>query len=111
MKTRYIGLSEAFLRGNKPQSVGEILAKLAKKTGLGKQLEQAQIWEHWPEIAGASLHIHGRPQSVRDKTLTIEVDSTVWMNKYAYFKWEILKRINRLAGKELISDVFFVLSE
>jgi len=33
------------------------------------------------------------------------------MNKYAYFKWEILKRINRLVGKELISDVFFVLSE
>ena len=98
------------MRSSKPQSVGEILAKLAKKSGLGKQLEQAKIWEHWPDIAGASLRTHGRPQSVKDKTLIIEVDSAVWMNKYAYFKWEILKRVNRLAGKELISDVFFVLA-
>jgi len=98
------------LKSNKPQSVGEILAKLVKKTKLGKQLEQARIWEQWPEIAGRSLYKHGRPQRVKDKTLTVEVDSTVWMNKYAYFKWDILKRINLMAGKELISDIFFMLT-
>jgi predicted nucleic acid-binding Zn ribbon protein len=103
-------LSEASLRSSKPQSVGEILARLVKKTGLGRRLEQAKIWEHWPEIAGPSLYAHGRPHSIKDKTLTVEVDSTVWMNKYAYFKWDILKRANLLAGKELVSDVFFVLA-
>ena len=98
------------MKSNKPQSVGQILAKLLKKTGLGKQLQQAKIWQHWPEIAGPALHSRGRPHSVKDKTLIVEVDSTVWMNKYAYFKWDIMKRINRLAGKELVSDVFFVLA-
>ena len=98
------------MKSNKPQSVGQILTKLLKKTGLGKQLQQAKIWQHWPEIAGPDLHTRGRPRSVKDNTLIIEVDSTVWMNKYAYFKWEIMKRINRLAGRELVSDVFFVLA-
>jgi len=93
------------------KSVGEILSKLIKKTGLGKQIEQARIWEHWDTLAGPNLHTHGRPRAIKDNTLIVEVDSTVWMNKYAYFKWDILQRINRLAGKELVSDLFLVLSQ
>ncbi len=97
-------------KSSKPQSIGDILAKMVKKSRLGKQLKQAKIWEQWGEIAGSALEIHGRPYSVKDKTLIVEVDSTVWMNKFAYFKWEIMKRINRVAGKELVSDVYFVLA-
>ncbi len=93
------------------KSVGDILAKLVKKTGLGKQIDQARIWECWEDLAGANLHTHGRPRSIKDNTLIVEVDSPVWMNKYAYFKWDILQRVNRLAGKELVSDLFLVLSE
>jgi len=91
---------------SKPSSVGDILAKMAKTTELGKKLEQAIIWERWPEVAGASLFEHGRPHSIRENTLIVEVDSSVWMNKYAYHKWHILKRINRLSGRELVSDIF-----
>ena len=98
------------MRSKKPKSVGEILAVLTKKSPLGKKLQQARIWEWWPEIAGAHLHEHGRPHSVKDGTLSIEVDSTVWMNKYAYYKWDILKRINRMAGEELVSDIFLMLT-
>jgi predicted nucleic acid-binding Zn ribbon protein len=98
------------LKKSKPESVGDILAGLLKKSGLGRQLKQAKIWEQWPEIAGKALHGHGRPYTVKDATLIIEADSPVWMNKFAYSKWEIIKRVNLLAGKELVSDVFFVLA-
>jgi hypothetical protein len=33
------------------------------------------------------------------------------MHKYSYCKWEIIRRINRMAGKELVSDLFFLLAE
>ena len=98
------------MKKNKPESVGDILAKMVKKTPLGRKLDQARIWEVWPELATPSLAKHGRPQGVKEKTLIVEVDSTVWMNKYAYFKWDILKRVNRMAGRELISDIFLVLA-
>jgi hypothetical protein len=41
--------------------------------------------------------------------LRIEVDSAVWMHKINYRKWQILKRINRMARKELVSDIYIVL--
>jgi len=38
------------------------------------------------------------------------VDSAVWMNKFSYRKWEIIRRINRQAGIELVSDLFLKLA-
>jgi len=98
------------LRNGKPTSVGEILKDLARKSALGKHLEHAQIWEHWPEIAGQRLSGHGWPKTVRQGALHIEVDSVVWMHAYAYHKWDIIKRANRIAKQELVSDIFIELA-
>lgn len=88
-----------------PTSVGDILSSLAATTKLGRHLEHAQIWEHWPEIAGP-LAAHGRPKTVKDGQLRIEAESAVWMHKFTYKRWALVKAINRLAGKELVHDIF-----
>lgn len=98
------------MRKSNPKSVGDILAGLARKTDLGVKLAQARIWDEWAQVAGAALHEHGRPHAIKDGTLIVEVDSTVWMNRYAYQKWYILKRANRLTGKELVKDIFIMLT-
>ncbi|GMW00441.1 MAG: hypothetical protein AMXMBFR84_15780 [Candidatus Hydrogenedentota bacterium] len=92
-----------------PKHVGDILDKLKKSTALGENLEQARIWERWPELAGARLAPHGQPRSVRDKTLYVDAESPVWANRFAYAKWDIIRRVNRLAGRELINEVFVAL--
>jgi len=93
-----------------PTSVGDILSKLTVKSPLGKKLRQARIWDQWEDLAGPRLAPHGRPYAVRNKTLFIEVDSTVWMNRFSYSRWDILQRINLLYKRELISDIFVMLS-
>jgi len=99
------------LRENKIHSAADILKNLIKTTPLGKVFEQAQIWDNWTEVAGKVLAEHGQPKDVRDQRLRVVVDSAVWMHKYSYCKWEIIRRINRMAGKELISDLFFLLAD
>ncbi|MBL7647744.1 MAG: DUF721 domain-containing protein [Candidatus Hydrogenedentes bacterium] len=100
---------EAELKRTKPEGVGDILAKLKKTTDLGKHLEHAEIWEHWPEIVGETVAKHTRPQGIKELQLRIEADSAVWMHKLNYRKWQIMKKINRIAGKELVSDMYIVL--
>jgi len=97
------------LKRPRPAAVGEVLAELKKSSKLGEHLEHARIWEHWEELAGTQLSAHGRPMAVKDKQLRIEVESAVWMHKFSYRKWHLIKRINRMARKELVNDVFFVL--
>ena len=92
-----------------PTKVGDVLTDLKQVTPLGKQLELAQIWERWPELAGPHLCDHGRPETVKGNVLHIEADSPVWMHKFAYRKWDLIKRINRMAGCELVSDIFVAL--
>lgn len=95
----------------KPSAVGDILDGLLQTTPLGQNLEQAQIWAQWETLAGPLLAAHGRPHSIKDRTLKVEVDSTVWMHRYSYKKFAILRAINRMAQKELVSDLFFLLGE
>lgn len=99
------------MRKRKASSIGEIIETLKKTTKLGENLEQAQIWEHWSEIAGAHLSAHGRPCTVKDGQLRIAADSAVSMHRFSYRKWDIIKRVNRMAGKELIHDVFVLLAD
>ena len=97
-------------RAKGPSSVGDILKNLVQTTDLGKKLRQTAIWEHWPELAGRQLHRNGRPHGIRDKTLLVEVDGAVWMNRYAYHKWDIVKRINAMYGREEVSDLYVFLT-
>ncbi|MBM3290967.1 MAG: DUF721 domain-containing protein, partial [Candidatus Hydrogenedentes bacterium] len=96
---------------SKPTGVGDILASMKKSTALGKRLKEAQIWQQWPGLAGKRLCTHGHPVVVKDKTLHVEAYSPVWVSKFAYHKWEIIGRVNRMAGQELISDIFVTLAE
>lgn len=109
------------MKRSRPTSIGDILGSLAKprnrdkveKAGLdklGKQLEQAKIWDHWPEIAGPHLAAHGEPSGIKENRLRIKVKSAVWMHKFSYKKWDIIKQVNRMARKELISDIFIELA-
>lgn len=98
-------------RRNRLEGIGDILAAMKQTTNLGKHLEHAEIWEHWPEIVGEATAQHARPRGIRELQLRIECDSAVWMHKINYRKWQILKKINRLAGKELVSDIYVVLLE
>jgi predicted nucleic acid-binding Zn ribbon protein len=94
---------------SEPTGIGDILSSLKRETALGEQLEIARIWDEWPALAG-KLAYHGKPVTVKDGTLYIEADSTVWMHKFAYRKWGLMMRINKLAQRELVSDIFIKLA-
>ena len=96
-------------RGGAPSAVGAILEKITQAKGFRKHLDQGRIWEAWEDIAGARLAPYGKPKYFKDKTLLIEVHSAVWMSRYAYSKWDLIKRVNLVAGYELINDLFFIL--
>lgn len=94
---------------DEPTGLGDIIATLKKTTSLGRQIEQAQIWDHWEQLVGEPYWRHGRPRTLKDGRLTVEADSAVWMHKFTYRKWELIKRINRRAGHEMVSDIFVTL--
>ena len=93
-----------------PKAISEILASLKAKGELSGHFEHARVWERWPEIVGARLMPYGRPLRIREKTLTIEIDGAVWMHRFSYKTREIIAQANRIAGREIVSDIFLILA-
>lgn len=92
-----------------PQELSEILKELKATTDLGQRLEEAEIWEHWQEIAGPQIAPHAAPVAIREGTLVIAVDSPVWMHKISYKKTEIIDKSNKFLSKEKVSEIFLAL--
>ena len=93
-----------------PEAIGSILEMLRTTTDFGKQLDQAQIWERWPEVVGVELAEHSKPAGVRDSTLTVEVENAIWMHRLSYCKPDLLARINGLLAQEELSEIFLTLA-
>jgi len=91
--------------------VSSILEELKKAGPLKEHLEQARIWAQWPQIAGPKLCAHGQPLQIKKKQLRVEVDSAVWMHRYAFRKAEIIRRVNQIARRELVTDLFLLLAD
>lgn len=99
------------MSGVDPEHLGDLISKLTKTTKLGQHLEHALIWQEWEHIIGKPLMDSARPVGVRDGQLRVEVANNVLMHKLAYRKWDMIGRINRLARKELVHDIFFLLAD
>ncbi len=95
---------------DEPQDLSAILEELKATTALGQRLEEAEIWEHWKEIAGPEFAPHASPVGVRDGTLVVEVESSVWMHKFSYRKSKILETCNTFLSQEKLSELYFVLT-
>jgi len=93
------------------EKVSDILESLKTQGVLGRSIEVSLIWERWPDVVGMKLMPYGRPLSVKDETLVIEIDSAVWMHKFSYRKTDIVNRVNNLVRRKLIRDVFLVLTQ
>lgn len=99
------------MKDNEPKAIGEILAALKANGELSEHFEHARIWERWPEVVGARLMPYGRPLRIREKKLTIEIDGAVWMHRFSYRTRKIIAEANRVAGREIVTDIFLVLAE
>lgn len=99
------------MKKDDPKAIAEIIASLRESADIGKQFHLAKIWKEWPTLVGMKLMPRGRPLGVRDKTLIVEIESSVWIHQFSYHEHAILRRINELLQEDTLDEMFFVLSE
>jgi predicted nucleic acid-binding Zn ribbon protein len=92
-----------------PVRLAEILDALKSRSRLGVHLDQAQIWERWPELVGAEMAERSHPMRLRRGVLTVAAVSPVWMHRFSYEKNSIIDKINKILTKEPLEDIFLTL--
>lgn len=86
-------------------SLNELLKAVVEELGAGKKLAECQAQIVWREAVGPELARRSRPLRVKRGRLEVAVASAVWRNQLSFMKKDIVERINKLVGKDVVHEL------
>jgi hypothetical protein len=75
------------------QSLRNIFKDVIKSIGIENAAALNVLRRKWPEIVGQPISIHTFPETVRNKTLTVIVDTPQWIHHLSFFKKDIAEKL------------------
>ena len=99
-------------RPNRPRMprasrAGSILQQLFNSQGMDQKLREYRAWEVWEKVVGPQIAGHARPLRLREGVLEVRVDQPIWMQQLRLMAPEILQKLNRALGEELIRELYW----
>jgi predicted nucleic acid-binding Zn ribbon protein len=95
-------------RGGEPEVLGNVLARQMRVSGMREKLRHPEIYDCWPEVAGAEACKHTRVVGYNNAVLYVEVDSAPWLHMLSTFKKpELLRGLEQTAGGVRVKDIRF----
>tara|TARA_B100001564_G_C20418815_1_gene569152 strand:- start:356 stop:646 length:291 start_codon:yes stop_codon:yes gene_type:complete len=94
------------MRGKNNQKIGEIIKKLTTKSNIKDKLDKLDILDYWHDTIGKNLTKYIVNEYVKNDVLYVKLKSSVVRNELSYNKSKIIEKINSIAGKKVIKDIF-----
>ncbi len=69
-------------------------------------MREQEILSRWEEAVGSQVAGRTRPVAVRNRRLTVAVDSPAWAQQLSFLKKDLLQRFETLLGAGVIEDIF-----
>lgn len=94
-------------RARKEKSIKDVLQKFFKSVGIEERFEENLTFAYWDSVVGKEIASHTNPEKIVMGTVMVKVDNDVWRNELAFFKHEIIKKLNDRIGKRIIQEIKF----
>jgi predicted nucleic acid-binding Zn ribbon protein len=89
------------------ESLGSVIDKIMQ-SGLRQQdAPLLQVWELWEKAVGEIIAENARPAAFKGNILLVHVNSSPWLHQLSFLKKDILARINRELGQQLVDEIKF----
>jgi len=95
------------IRHTNEQSLGEVIKEIIAGFRLEKKLNEARVISSWEKIVGTMIAKHTRQLRIVNQVLYVEVDSAALRNELTYAREKIRKKLNKIAGEEMLKGVVF----
>jgi predicted nucleic acid-binding Zn ribbon protein len=92
-------------RDDLPVTLHDSLVELASELRVPDPDAMRIVSEQWPELVGRELAPHVRMGSLRNGTLTLEVDDQVWATPLRYLESGIVETLAKRLGPGVVSAV------
>jgi len=95
-------------RENDSFSVKDLMHSFIKENNLSKGMQKIKVEETWTKMMGPGVASHTTSVKLQNKTLIIQLNSSVLREELSYGKEKILKMMNEEIGEEVISKLMLV---
>ncbi len=86
-------------------SIGDLINQYFKSRGLDERREEFDLNEQWQEIVGPMIAKHTSQIRLRDRVLSLKLNSAPLRHSLSLSKTDLINKINEAAGKELVVEV------
>ena len=93
------------MRKSQTQNISEIISSMLKVYGLEDKLAETRLIQSWEELLGKSVARLTKNMYVKNRTLFVNLNSSVVRSELSMIKKDILIRLNEKAGKCVIDDI------
>lgn len=95
-----------------PEAIGPIVRDILSRLGMKELLVSSRVFEIWSAVVGEPIAGHAQPHSLREGTLIVHVDSSVWLAQLERFrKKQIREKLNRELPHPMVKRILFRIGE
>jgi predicted nucleic acid-binding Zn ribbon protein len=95
-------------RENDSFSIEDLMKSFIKENNLSKGLQKVKAEETWNKMMGPGVATHTSSVKLQNKTLIIQLTSSVLREELSYGKEKIIKMMNEEIGEDVISKLMLV---
>ncbi len=95
------------MKRHNSQSIGEIISQFIAQNELGQKLDETQIMQLWPRVAGEIIGSYTQSLYVHNRTLYVQLSSAVLRNELMMLRSELLQKLNAEIGHQVIDNIIF----
>ena len=85
--------------------LGELIKEFYEQHRGSDYLDEVKVINSWPKVVGPFIASHTIDLSIKNQVLFVRVDSDALRNELGYSKSLLMKNLNDLMGKEVITEI------
>ncbi len=92
---------------SEPATVGSAINRALEHFGLAEKVRQYTAVDIWPQIVGEKIAEKTVAEKIADGKLFVKVSSAAWRNELVFLKKELIAKLNKALGREVVNDIVF----
>jgi len=95
------------MRRNNTRPIGDVLREYIREMNMDHKLKEVDVVQSWGELMGKTISRYTTNIYISKGILYLEISSAVVRNELMMLREDIRKRINEMAGEELVVKIVF----
>ncbi len=88
-------------------ALGDVLSRVLSGFERKSRSDLSRVHRVWDSCVGDAIATNTRPVALKGAQLVVVVTNSAWLHELQFLKQDLLDRINRQAGEDIVEDIRF----